>query len=365
MIAELTTEIRRFVHDWPDCHLSGVTNYFDEPLVGVADGDDPLFLELQQIIGPFHWTPRQLFIDSGTDTKDSPLSVICWVLPICATVRESNRPETLYPSREWALTRTYGENLNIALRTHVVRWLNERGISSIAPQLVEGWAQRDDPSVGIASSWSERHAAYAAGLGTFSLNDGLITERGISHRLGSVVAATAMPRTVRSKGVRDNCLFHARGICGACVKRCPVGALSLKGHDKNLCREHVYGTAPREVGQLFNVAQTGCGLCQTAVPCESVNPCLTTRRTSDMECRNGCAACCIAPSISSPIPGMPHGKPSGVRCIQLSDDNRCNIFNSELRPRVCGSLQPEREMCGESSAEALSTLTLWETASRK
>ncbi|HBY0841542.1 TPA: YkgJ family cysteine cluster protein, partial [Klebsiella pneumoniae] len=56
-----------------------------------------------------------------------------------------------------------------------------------------------------------------------------------------------------------------------------------------------------------------------------------------MECRTDCGACCIAPSISSPIPGMPQGKPANVRCVQLSNDNLCNIFGSELRPKVCGN----------------------------
>ena len=63
-------------------------------------------------------------------------------------------------------------------------------------------------------------------------------------------------------------------------------------------------------------------------------------------CRSGCAACCIAPSISSPIPGMPLGKPAGVRCIQLGDDLRCLIFGLPERPAVCGQLQPQPEMCG-------------------
>ena len=70
-------------------------------------------------------------------------------------------------------------------------------------------------------------------------------------------------------------------------------------------------------------------------------------------CRAGCGACCIALSISSPIPGMPDGKPAGVRCIQLTDDNRCGIFGRADRPEVCGRLRPEPAMCGESSAHAL------------
>jgi hypothetical protein len=83
-----------------------------------------------------------------------------------------------------------------------------------------------------------------------------------------------------------------------------------------------------------------------------------------MECRVGCAACCIAPSISSSIPGMEGGKPAGVRCIQLSDDNRCLVFTSELRPAVCGSLRPSSEMCGRSAGEAMQLLTEWEQATQ-
>ncbi len=72
-----------------------------------------------------------------------------------------------------------------------------------------------------------------------------------------------------------------------------------------------------------------------------------------MNCRPACAACCIAPSISSPIPGMPKGKPAGVRCVQLDDDLGCKIFGQPERPAVCASLAPSREMCGDSREFAL------------
>lgn len=75
-----------------------------------------------------------------------------------------------------------------------------------------------------------------------------------------------------------------------------------------------------------------------------------------MECRAGCGACCIAPSISSPIPGMPDGKPAGVRCVQLSPENRCLLFGHPDRPAVCSSLRAEPDMCGGSTADALSYL---------
>ncbi|MCU6434663.1 YkgJ family cysteine cluster protein [Undibacterium sp. Jales W-56] len=72
-----------------------------------------------------------------------------------------------------------------------------------------------------------------------------------------------------------------------------------------------------------------------------------------MNCRDNCGACCIAPSISSPIPGMPNGKPAGVRCIQLAEDHRCMIFGQAERPACCGGLQPSLEMCGETREQAM------------
>ena len=82
------------------------------------------------------------------------------------------------------------------------------------------------------------------------------------------------------------------------------------------------------------------------------------------ECRAGCGACCIAESISSPIPGMPMGKPAGVRCVQLSEDNHCLLFGKEERPRVCLSLKPSAEMCGTSYAEAYNYLQHLEEATK-
>ena len=79
-----------------------------------------------------------------------------------------------------------------------------------------------------------------------------------------------------------------------------------------------------------------------------------------MECRVGCGACCIAPSISSPIPGMPLGKPAGVRCVQLTEDNRCLLFGKPERPAVCLNLRPSEQMCGKTAHEAYVRLTFLE-----
>ncbi|MBI2469628.1 MAG: YkgJ family cysteine cluster protein [Planctomycetes bacterium] len=80
----------------------------------------------------------------------------------------------------------------------------------------------------------------------------------------------------------------------------------------------------------------------------------------NVNCRIGCGACCIALSISSPIPGMPDGKPAGVRCVHLSPDNRCLIYDKPDKPVVCSNLRPLEEMCGQTSEEALAYLEFLE-----
>jgi len=83
-----------------------------------------------------------------------------------------------------------------------------------------------------------------------------------------------------------------------------------------------------------------------------------------MNCRPGCGACCIAPSITSPIPGMPNGKPAGVRCVQLTADARCRLFGSRQRPTVCNSLSPEIQMCGSTTEHAMAWIGRLEAATR-
>lgn len=84
--------------------------------------------------------------------------------------------------------------------------------------------------------------------------------------------------------------------------------------------------------------------------------------SSDQGCRPGCGACCVAPSITSPIPGMPEGKPAGVRCVQLDDRNLCRLFGLPERPTVCRAFDYDLSLCGTDNGAALDNITLLETA---
>jgi uncharacterized protein len=83
-----------------------------------------------------------------------------------------------------------------------------------------------------------------------------------------------------------------------------------------------------------------------------------------MQCRERCGACCIAPSITSPIPGMPFGKPAGMPCVQLDDEYRCRLFGKPERPAFCASLRPQTTMCGDAREEAFALLDALEVATR-
>lgn len=253
---------------------------WDSVLVGFAGGADPIWQQYKEYIGAFHWTPWEVFnqqhyAKEWTGAED--LTVIAWVLPQREMVRKSNRWAVVYPSEEWARIRTYGEEFNAALRRHVVESLREAGCAAVAPMLAPNWSIVRSERFSFASTWSERHAAYAAGLGTFGLCDGLITARGKAMRVGSVVARMCLAPTSRPYADhRAYCLFFAEGTCGKCIERCPAGAISTSGHDKEKCRQHLVRSA-EYMKKTYRFDGYGCGLCQVGVPCEATIPVKTAR----------------------------------------------------------------------------------------
>ena len=207
--------------------------------------------------------------------------MICWRLPISAAARRANRGETTLPARDWAWVRTFGEHLNTRLRHGMEARLRGLGFASVAPAVLRECDATTRPKVGISSRWSERHAAFVAGHGTFGLSGGLITRGGVAHRLGSVVTSALFPPTTRPYGEDPFawCLRLSRGGCGACIRRCPAGSIGegTSARDKGRCQDHTYNVVGRRGREVFGWEGVyGCGLCQTGVPCEERNP---TERT--------------------------------------------------------------------------------------
>jgi epoxyqueuosine reductase len=248
---------------------------WDEPLVGFSKGDDAYWGSFKEHVGPFHWTPAEAFEKAFPVTGISPheLTVISWVLPQMKQTKTDSRGEKTYPSERWARARFFGEMVNEKLRKHVVSELAKAGIRAMAPILHPEWSRMASDRFIFSSKWSERHAAFVSGLGTFGLCDGLITPRGKAMRVGSVVAEIELPATRRPyRNHQEYCLWFSRGTCKKCVERCPVGAISEKGHDKIICEKHVHDTCQRYIVEHYGFNGYACGLCQTGVPCESGIP---------------------------------------------------------------------------------------------
>jgi epoxyqueuosine reductase len=245
-----------------------------EPLVGFSGGADPLYEFYKEDIGAFYVSPLEFMSNAypeGTFTADG-LTVVSWILPQTKATKRDHRRETKFPSERWARSRIMGEKANVKLRQHLVDRLREVGVEAVAPMLSPLWKPATSENYANASTWSERHAAYAAGLGTFGLSDGLITPMGIAMRTGSVVAniqTTPTPRPYSDH--HAYCLFYSEGTCGKCIDRCPIGAITTEGHDKRICSKYVDMTR-QYVTRHYGFDGYGCGFCQTDVPCESGIP---------------------------------------------------------------------------------------------
>jgi len=243
---------------------------FAAPLVGFAAGDDPLFAAFKQHVGSSHWTPGEAIALAFPEPalRPSELTVISWILPHTELTKRDNRRETRLPAERWVRAKSAGEQFNVALREHLMATLEEAGIEAVAPTCLPEWSRED-----VTSNWSERHIAYAAGLGTFGLCDGLITPLGKAMRCGSVVAhlsAASTPRPYTDH--HAYCDFFAGRRCAACVGRCPAGAISEQGHDKAMCLDYLVRVRGEFIEPRFGLSTDACGLCQTGVPCESRIP---------------------------------------------------------------------------------------------
>ena len=247
---------------------------WSQPLVGFAAGNDPLWQEIKADIGPFYLTPAEVFAATMATVSSDDLTVITWVLPQTEKTRADNRKETAFPSERWARSRKFGEAFNVQLHAHLVEFLQGEGVAAVAPHLSPEWQAAKSERYGLSSRWSERHAAYVAGLGTFGLCDGLITHVGKSMRCGSVIARLQLPPTLRPyQNHQAYCLFFAKGVCGKCADRCPAGAITREhGHDKEKCQSYLHNLTNNYVETQFGFEAYGCGLCQGNVPCEGGVP---------------------------------------------------------------------------------------------
>jgi len=202
-------------------------------------------------------------------------TVISFFLPYTESVKNSNSKDKIWPSESWLHGRIEGQMLLNKLCLYLNAELMNSGYMSIVPSIDKKfWSKtgykndyiKSDKHKNLplfTSNWSERHVAFVCGLGTFGLSKGLITKKGIAGRFGSIV--TNLYVKPDNRGYES--IYEYCSMCGACVKQCPVNAISIEnGKDHKICSEFLNITAEKYKPRY------GCGKCQINVPCESFIP---------------------------------------------------------------------------------------------
>lgn len=250
---------------------------WQEPMIGFASGSDPYFEFLKQDIGDFYWTPKEAFQLKYPKYKvdNNELTIISLAFPQTEVTKTLQKKEEIEPTPRWIATRGEWETLMEELCTNIVKDLGTLGIQVVAIDLLPELCWLTSEKYGMAAKWSHRHSAYAAGLGTFGLSDGLITKKGKAMRFTTfIVKEQIEPDKREYEKYNEWCLFYKDGTCGACIGRCPAGAISKQGHDKQKCSEYEDTIKERLIkeGKMNPKYIGSCGICQSKVPCQDGIP---------------------------------------------------------------------------------------------
>lgn len=273
---ELKNWLKQYIKDHPDNAVSGEQadnkvcaglKFYEEPLVGFASAKDPLFDEYKKtdVVGPWYKGPNEWLPEAKT--------VVSVFFPFSKEIRESNRGDISETSAEWLYGRIEGQVFINQVMKEVQSFLEEKHVKICIPSIDPGFlsnsggkgiAGYEDVSEGVfASNWSERHTAFACGLGTFGLSKGIITEKGMAGRFASLIIDCEMEPDVRP--YTD--IYEYCSKCGACIRRCPAEAISLEEGKK-----HVPCGAWMKQSKVKYAPRYGCGKCQVNVPCEDRIP---------------------------------------------------------------------------------------------
>jgi epoxyqueuosine reductase len=226
---------------------------YEWPLMGVSSARDEMYKKYKksEIVGENYMLPSEWL--------DGAKSVISIFNPFTQRIKDRNAGGNM-PSYEWLHGRVEGQVYVVEAAQALAEYMRSKGGQAMVPITDERFTVYSQPK--IYSNWSERHAAYIAGLGTFSLNRAIITKKGIAGRFCSVITDIELKAEEREyMGLYDNC-----SLCGACRRACPADAINKNGKAHVPCYKFL-----EKVNAKYP-SYYGCGKCQCGMPCESGFP---------------------------------------------------------------------------------------------
>lgn len=258
----LESKTADFIENYDEQCVSLAGKLWRHPIIGYADVNHPYIQSLPDIVRSTHQLPRDVMNDASV--------VLCCFLPFTKNAALSNKTTDRLASREWAQAYEITNEMFPRLHKMIIETLHEHGYNGAAAP--ESFVF--DNQI-LKSNWSHRHFAYAAGIGTFGLNNMLITKAGCCGRLTTIV--TNLDVEPGEPMRTEQCLYKQNGACGVCVKHCPVNALTYEGYDRKrcygMCRENALvhtGFGSSYLNSEGGVNETGsevCGKCVAFAPC--------------------------------------------------------------------------------------------------
>jgi len=251
----------------------------EDVMVGFSRGDDPYYEFLKADIGEFHWSPAEAF-DLGKKEKSSSKNLCVISIAFCQAqkTKELNAKETKEPTHRWLVSRSQWENVIEDISEKIVDEIESQGVKAVAIDHIREFSRARSEKYGIASKWSHRHVAFASGLGTFGLSDGLITKKGKAVRFTTIIIESDIEADVREYEKHNEwCKFMQDGSCGDCIRRCPINAITKDGHDKEACQKYILYLRDKYIEKKVikpDDMSAGCGLCQAGVACQDRAPTL-------------------------------------------------------------------------------------------
>lgn len=257
----LLQEIENYIKNKSnECIIPGL---WESPIVGFASADNEYIRGLRAVVHPQHQMPEEVMENAKT--------ILVYFVPFTHAIVSGNAVPGL-ATRDWAQAYELTNAMFGELNQYIISVIGQLGgHAAVAPEGAVFY--RDE----VISHWSFRHLAYAAGLGTFGVNNMLITSKGCAGRLNAII--TDLDITPDQIQQEEACLFKKNGSCGVCMMKCPTGALSSEGFDRHACYRQCLENAAvyNDFGSSYtsgdeNAGSEVCGKCVAGMPCAFRKP---------------------------------------------------------------------------------------------